>query len=186
MSHLRQFDPSIVREFFEYLDGDLIWKPRDLHWFASKWAWKVWNKRYPRTVAGYKRSDGYLNIRLSILGFDSSFRASHLVWVWHHARWLAIQLDHIDHDRANNRINNLREVSSAENQKNRAAITIGEHCTFGVSLDERYGTWVAKISADGRTIHLGSFSTEAEAIAARRAGERLLGYHPNHGKRIAA
>jgi hypothetical protein len=109
-----------------------------------------------------------------------------LVWVIHHGRWPEEFIDHIDHDRGNDRIENLREVSNAENCKNKSLARVGRSGVFGVHFDARYGTWSARIHSDGEHINLGSFETKIEATAARKAAERLLGFHQNHGKRIAA
>lgn len=184
MSLSRKFDPNIVREFFDYVDGDLIWKRRDRHWFPSEWAWKVWNKRYPGVKAGYLKKTGYIVIRLSILGFDSTFAASHLVWVWHFSVWPDLQLDHIDHDPSNNRIENLREVTALENNRNKSLKNVGPSGFFGVSQDQSCNTWNARMNVHGQGFSLGTFATKAEAIAARRAAEKLLGFHENHGKPV--
>lgn len=45
--------------------------------------------------------------------------------------------------------------------------------------------WIAEIKKNYRKIHLGMFSTEADAIAARKAAEARLGFHPNHGRKKA-
>lgn len=175
------FDPQMVRQLFDYRDGDLIWKPRGRDLFPSDWAWKVWNTRYAGTVAGYRRGDGYRTVRIKIAGLDSPVRASRLIWVWHYGEWPILLLDHIDHDRGNDRIENLREVNDDGNCKNKSLLNVGKAGVFGVSFDDRYDAWNARIQSGGQVFHLGSFTTKPEAIAARRAAEKIFGFHPNHG-----
>ncbi|WP_322884229.1 HNH endonuclease [Sinorhizobium medicae] len=176
-----EFDPPMARELFEYDDGRLIWKPRPREKFASDWAWKVWNKRYPGTHAGHRRGDGYRTIRLSVLGLDSPVRSSRIVWVWHNGKWPSELLDHIDHDRGNDRIENLREASNAANCRNKSLLNVGKSGVFGVAFDEDALTWSARVQCDRQVFSLGTFRSKKEAIAARTAAERLLGFHPNHG-----
>lgn len=73
-------------------------------------------------------------------------------------------IDHIDRNRMNNSLSNLRVVTQSENAKNRNG--------KGVKLDKRSGKWEARIRVDRKYIHLGSFDTKDSArLAYIRAKE---------------
>lgn len=94
-----------------------------------------------------------------------------LVWLYHHGTWPAGQIDHINGDHLDNRIENLRDVSPTENAQN------GKQ--RGVSLDHRKAArpWRARIMTNGQSVSLGYFDTEDESIAAYRAAKARL--HPS-------
>jgi len=93
----------------------------------------------------------------------------------------AYEIDHINGDRSDNRIANLRKVTKSDNQRNagkRVNNTSGVH---GVNWKPRYnsipgdGRWVARIWNGPRHIYLGQFRSLREAEIARKAAERVLG-----------
>ena len=95
----------------------------------------------------------------------------------------SVHVDHISHDRANNRLCNLRLVSLAENNKNKSMDRRNSTGVTGVKFNKKkkYNTWGAHIGVNETEIHLGSFKTPEEAAATRAEAEIKYGYHPNHG-----
>jgi len=88
-----------------------------------------------------------------------------------------MQIDHINGQRDDNRLENLRLVTHAVNMKNtrlRAGSATG--CPGVSTLPS--GRFLARIGAS----RLGSFATREEAISARKAAEPARGFHPNHGR----
>jgi hypothetical protein len=80
-------------------------------------------------------------------------------------------LDHIDQDRSNNRIENLREVSQAcniRNSKQRESLS----GIKGVTWNSRYNKWRAYIMINGKNIYLGLHSDIIEAACHRLAAEQ--------------
>ena len=94
------------------------------------------------------------------------------------------EIDHINGDRGDNRIANLRVVTRSENRRNIAIPKRNTSGVMGASLLR--GKWRAYICRGEKTIHLGSYETKAEAVAARKGAEIALGFHPNHGTRKAS
>lgn len=92
------------------------------------------------------------------------------------------RIDHIDHDRLNNRIDNLRKVSCAVNSRNMSKPVNNTSGVIGVHWYRPYNKWQAQISVENSRLHLGYFDSFHDAIAARKAAEIKYGFHKNHGK----
>lgn len=80
-------------------------------------------------------------------------------------------IDHINMNKLDNRKCNLRIADKKINSINRGLQSNNKTGCKGVYHDRRYGTWNARVTVDRKTIHLGTFPTKEEAIAARLAGE---------------
>jgi len=159
--------------------GELYWEYRDLSSFQSEGAGKIWNKRFAGKKAGYVNPvNGYMRCRID--GRD--FWAHRVVFALVHGRFPNEQIDHIDGDRRNNRPENLREVSDAENKRNSARPSHNTSGVMGVSWHKASGKWRARIRAQGKLVHLGLFRDFDEAVRARKAAEREHGFHANHGR----
>lgn len=100
---------------------------------------------------------------------------SHRVgWALHTGSWPAGDIDHINGNRADNRIANLRDVPRAENLQNqRRAHRDSRSGILGVYLMAD-GRFISRITKDYKRHELGIFSTAAEASAAYLTAKRLL------------
>lgn len=159
---------------FDAEAGVFYWRPRE----ARTPVGMTWNAKHAGKRAGGLNSQGYWVITINSI----HHREHHLVWLVVYGRWPK-EIDHVDGDRTNNRISNLREVSRSENRKNVGLTTQNRTGVPGV-IEYSYG-WVARVSLRGKQHHLGTFKTFDEAVAARRSAEPNFGYHANHGKREA-
>jgi len=92
-----------------------------------------------------------------------------------------LQVDHKDGNPSNNRRDNLRLVSNHENQKNRAVPKNNKTGVIGVyKVGEK---WLASIRVNGRTIHIGTYTSQELALEARKKAEEKYGFHSNHGRK---
>lgn len=82
-----------------------------------------------------------------------------------------MQIDHINHDKSDNRRNNLRVVSQNENQWNMGPTAQNTSGVKGVAWNKRNKKWVAFIYHRGNRYHLGTFDNKEDAISARHAAE---------------
>jgi len=126
-------------------------------------------------VAGTTTNKGYVVIYIN----GRRFMAHRLVWLLHKGKWPAADLDHINENKTDNRIENLREATRAQNMQN---VKIHKHNTSGckgVAWHTSRGKWRAYIFCDYQQRHLGLFDTFADAVAARKTAERQL---HSHGK----
>lgn len=165
-----------VRELIEYdpATGTLSWKLRNRLCFTSDRACSTWNAQNagkPALTSG--QSNGYL--RGSI--FKQGALAHRVAFAIAYGRWPS-EIDHINGDKSDNRLENLREVTRAENMRNLPRRK-KSGAVMGVSQTPNGKAWVARI---GDSIRLGTFATEDAAIAARREAMAQRGYHPNHGR----
>lgn len=159
--------------------GELFWKRRDAHHFCETHVWKTWNIRYAHKPAlscingtGYKAG--------TVKG--TRVPAHRVIWAMTFGEWPSEDIDHINGNRADNRIENLRAVSRQENTKNKATQKNSGSQVSGVMWAKRNEKWRARITVNGRRVDLGLHSTFDEAVAARKTAECRYGFHPNHGR----
>lgn len=163
--------PRLVR--YDPDTGAFTWLPRE----AVTAKHKSWNTLRAGKPAfdTFEPSNGYL--RGTVLG--RRLYAHRTAFAFIHGRWPAGDIDHINGIRTDNRAVNLREVSRAENCRNRR---IDPRTPDGVmGIFKSFGKWQAQIGYGGKTRYIGRYATKDEAVAARRRAEAELGFHPNHG-----
>lgn len=97
------------------------------------------------------------------------YLASHLVWFYHNAKWPVAEIDHIDGDPWNNRIENLREANRTQQCQNRK---MNGKRKKGVVSSQSGKTFCARIWVGGKSVYLGNFRSEDEAHAAYCAAAR--------------
>lgn len=184
---MTEITAEILREFLTYdpETGALTWKVRDVKWFegsdkrSPKGAANIWNARFagkPAFTADH--SDGYR--RGQVLG--KTLSAHRVAWTIHYGQWPSLQIDHINGNADDNRIANLRVVTSKDNSKNLAKPSSNTSGHVGVCWNKQAQKWVAQIQVNRRNIYLGLFPDIKEAVAARNLAERKYGFHQNHGR----
>lgn len=123
--------------------------------------------------AGTRAGINYCQIKI-----DGRVYSTHrLVWFYHHGRWPAQQLDHVNFDRDDNRIENLREATPAQNSQHRRVRKDNKSGTPGVVWHKASNKWSASIQANGVDKHLGVFETKAEASEAYASARKRLFPH---------
>ena len=135
--------------------------------------WRKANSNRVRVgaVAGNPRRGGY--IRIKIDGRDH--QAHRLAWLYVTGAWPVGHIDHRDGSPPNNAIANLREVTPAANDQNRAKRRCPTSSRFlGVRWDNHRGQWRAEIGHQGKGYHLGRFATEELAYEAYLAAKAQL------------
>ncbi|AZS78768.1 HNH endonuclease [Achromobacter spanius] len=122
-------------------------------------------------VAGCQYSNGY--VMVSVLG--RRFLAHRLAWLLATGAWPNSEIDHLDGDRANNRISNLRDVSHLTNMQNRRMANSDNTSGF-LGASPYKGRWKAQIKIVGKVRYLGMFDSPEAAHAAYIEAKRKL--HP--------
>lgn len=158
----RDFTVDEVLEKLSYdpNSGEFRWKVRIMCYGGGK---------KPGDIAGTKK-DGYVHLNI----FGKQYRAHHLAWFVCHGQWPpeGVDVDHIDRDRSNNSISNLRLASRAENNLNSSRVKDTKSGFRGVAPARN--KWLARIKMDGKDKHLGVFERKEDAIAARIAAEKTF------------
>ena len=171
-----------LRECFDYNPntGRLMWKERPLKHFKNKRYFSRFKKMYAGKTAGTLMPDGYIVVRVNRTGYQ----ASRVIWAMIHGAFPTEQIDHINHYRSDNRICNLREATSTENNRNRTLANNNTSGFVGVTWSRRQRKYKAMIGLNGVQKYLGYFDTKNDAKAAYIAEAKRIGFHPNHGKEL--
>lgn len=180
--------PDLLRQLLRYdpATGKLYWLPRSIDMFEdmhlsngqSRTAAVVchwWNTRFANKEAFTSRiQSGYPSGTI-----DKKYIAAHrAAWCLHFGEWPTSFIDHINGDRADNRISNLRLVDNQANCKNQKMRKTNTSGVMGVRWHAGKRKWEVMLS----NRYLGCFASKEDAIAVRREAERRAGYHPNHGQ----
>lgn len=113
--------------------------------------------------AGSACTDGYRKVRV----FGKYMLVHRVIWEMHYGPLMSGQvLDHINRDRADNRIENLRLVSIQQNQFNKSRQRDGTSGYKGVWWDSAKRVWKASARTEKGRIYLGQFETEIKAAVA--------------------
>ena len=131
----------------------------------------------PGTISQY----GY-----RVIGVDwFKYLAHRLAWLHVHGCWPENEIDHINGDRLDNRIDNLREATHAENGQNAkmwVTNTSGFKGVYYCKGQRGYKQWKAEFSSNGKMIRVGYFKTKEEAgEAIKIARAEYHGEFANHG-----
>ena len=114
--------------------------------------WRV--NKSQRVRAGMEagtRHQGYIRIIIN----RKAYLAHRLAWFYTYG-YFPDELDHRDLNRSNNKINNLRECTGSQNRCNRYVYCNNILGIKGIRYKEKKGLYEARISINGKTIHIGS------------------------------
>jgi len=130
------------------------------------------NKCAGRLAGNVRSKTGYVCISID----GVRYLGHRLAWFYMTGAWPSNEIDHIDRQGWNNRWNNLREASRAQNSQNTDRKK-GLSNFKGVIWDNERQKWAPKIGLNGKCINLGRFDDIEEAKAARLAAETRLFTH---------
>ena len=181
---------EIARELLTYNPdtGKLFWKERPLKYFKNQnpnYA-KRWNNRWvgkeALTSINLRKSGQIARLRGGFFG--KKYCTHRIAWLIYYGEWPKNEIDHINQDPTDNRIENLRDVTHAENNKNRTLQNNSTTGYIGVSYcTSRLTTkYRADISINNVNKYLGFYDTAEEAAAVRAVASINYNFHPNHGK----
>ena len=102
------------------------------------------------------------------------YKEHRLIWLYVYGHFPEHEIDHINGDGTDNRLDNLRLATHAENSQNRRLHRDSLVPYLGVTHDRKRGQFQARIMVAGRQIHLGRFSTAEGAHEAYRSAKASL------------
>ena len=133
---------------------------------TGKFFSRLKSKTGPRKVGdelGVLWKSGYVYVHLN----GEDYRAHRLAWLYMFGVWPTYEIDHINHNRSDNRIDNLRDVPHSINIYNRkSAAAHNKLGVLGVKRATVGPRFVSQLVIDGKPVHLGTFDTAEEAHTA--------------------
>lgn len=156
--------------------GRLFWIKREAKWFRDDAKWTAdqvcrrFNTKYAGTEAFTALTAGYPSGNL----LGHKFQAHRVIWALFFGEWPVDEIDHIDGNRANNCIRNLRQATRSQNGINTRLKSDNTSGLKGVSWHKAAGKWSAEIHCNKKKSYLGLFNTKDEAFAAYTAAALTL------------
>ena len=159
-----------------YINENFRYEPDTglIYWKKPKQ--KSGTKRKLDKPVGCYSSNGYLKIPMNFNKHEWRIRAHRVAWYLYYGKVPSSILDHIDHNKTNNKINNLRETNSSTNarhssiQKAKLKKRAEGNC-IGVTKHRKYSNakkpYQVRLVIDGKKVNFGSYATMVEAAKAR-------------------
>ena len=166
-------DATIVKELFNYnaATGKLYWAadiPR--HHFDSDKGYKVVNGRNAGKEAGTEHPSGYLHVRWK----NKAYMLHRVIWLWVYGVWPSKHIDHIDHCRSNNRLQNLRDIPKEHNNAHKKNNKSGYSGIFENKRNTNR-PWMVQVFTKGKFVTQKSFADLQDAVAHRDEIRRQYG-----------
>ena len=160
---MRKITPDQIKQLLAYdaSTGEFVWRPR-----------AVWRNNRAGRRAGAISKNGYVRINIQ----RKSYLAHRLAWAYVYGEWPTHWLDHINRDRADNRIANLREASTIANAQTTPRYSNNKSGCKGVYA-RSWGKWEAYITVAKKRIYLGVYETFDAAKDARKKAQDELFTH---------
>lgn len=138
-----------LQKLFEYKDGQLYWKN---------------HAQLKNKLAGGVRSDGYRSVQISLgKGIAQRVLLHRAIFLMHYG-YLPEIVDHIDRDKTNNRIENLRGCTHQENLWNQPVRKKNSSGYKGVYWNKKNKKWIVYVSVDRKLKSFGSYDDLNKAI----------------------
>jgi hypothetical protein len=144
-----QLTQTKLQELFDYKEGNLYWKVKSGYGISLT------------KPAGNVHNDGYIRIKFK----GQEYKAHRLIWIYINGSINdRLFVDHINGNKLDNNIQNLRLSTNRANQSNQYRHRAGK--LVGTCLERCSQKWVAEIGINCKNIKIGRYSTELEAHAA--------------------
>lgn len=139
---------------------------------TGEFRWKMTRKngRQSGAIAGCLHHSGYMFISIARIKFSSQ----RLAWLFHTGEWPKQHIDHINMNKSDNRICNLREATHSQNAFNNPKPPCNTSGFKGVSWSTRSNKYRAQITAYGKRHYLGLFDDASLAHEAYKAASARL------------
>lgn len=125
-------------------------------------------------IAGNKRKKGYICIKVK----QKLYMAHRLAWLYIYGTWPVNEIDHINRNKSDNRICNLRDISSSANKENCVAALSNNAVGLRGVKKKKHG-YEAWIKANGSSSYLGTFKTPQEASGAYFQAKKKFHHYAN-------
>ena len=158
--------------------GSMIWLAKTTGKDASRW-----NSRYAGKECGTIDDKGYRRILFRFeIGSTFKIRVHRLAWFIANGVIPSGEIDHINQNKADNRLSNLRDVPKELNQRNGTRKSNNTSGVPGVTWHKQHGKWCAQAVVDGKHHHIGLFREISEAEKATIKFRLDHGFTETHGR----
>jgi hypothetical protein len=147
---LMEITQQFLLEVFDYREGNLFWKVD-----------RRGNKLQGKQANRLKKSNGYQELTLN----KKKLYSHRVIFMMIHG-WWPEQIDHIDGNKSNNLIENLREANNAQNNRNTRLRSTNTSGFKGVVYNKLNKNYNASITVNYKSIHIGCFDTPEQASEA--------------------
>lgn len=137
---------EILKELFDYNNGNFVRKKT------------IQSRSMQGQIAGARSTGNRYIVSVNY----KRYKLHRLIWLWHHGN-LPKEIDHIDGDPSNNKIENLRPASRCENMRNTKIPVTNKSGYKGVSWHRHSNKWIATITVENKQIYLGLFDCIEQA-----------------------
>lgn len=154
-----------LHELFDYKDGNLYWK-------MDKGRAKKGDKANRLTDGRYEQ-----------ISFDKHLYSAHRAIFVYHYGYLPETVDHINGNKLDNRVENLRPASYSENNANIGMRITNTSGIKGVSWDKSKESWLVSVWSKGKAVFQKRFKDkELAELVAIEARDKFHGLFANHGR----
>ena len=161
------------------LSGDMYWKEKP----PTERDATRWNARYAGRLCGTIDDKGYRRILFRFDGTVFRIRAHRLAWFIVHGKFPDDEIDHINQNKLDKTIANLRDVQRIVNQRNGTRKGNNTSGVPGVTWHKQNKKWCAQANVLGIHYHIGSYAEISDAERAVKAFRSNHGFTENHGGR---
>ena len=143
---------------------------------------RVFNSQFAGKQCGCDDGKGYVKIGFMLNGKRVHVHAHRLAWLCVHGEIPYGDIDHINGNPSDNRIDNIRNVTRSINQRNARMQSNNSSGMTGVIWHSQHKKWMAQATVIGKKHHLGYFHDKNEAHQAVLAFRLKNGFTDRHGK----
>lgn len=122
--------------------------------------------------AGSNTGDGYRRVSIK----NRRYKTHRIIWLYTYGYMPEHNIDHINRNKLDNRLSNLREVSQVCNMRNVVRYKTNKSGVKGVCFCKTTNKWMSYIGIKKKDYYLGSYSDFDDAVCARLAAEQCLNW----------
>ena len=140
MNNYQNIDKSLLNELFRYEDGNLFWKK---------------STGFPKQIAGFEVNDYNSHNYKRVTVNGKRYKVHQIIFMMHHG-YIPLVIDHIDRNRLNNKIENLRPCTWAQNSQNslhKKGVTNVKNVNYRKDLKK----YQVKMNVNGERKHFGYY-----------------------------
>ena len=129
-------------------------------------------------IAGYINNRGYVQMYVD----GGRYQAHRLAWLYMFGLFPAVGIDHINKNKSDNSIDNLRLADASVNGRNQKLSSLSTSGCTGVTFHKHIGKWQSYLKIRGHSIYLGSHVQWWDAVCARKSANNEHKFSERHGE----